>query len=149
MSYMDHPPTFPGRVLSEKFEANTAKIGAHKLGILWQKPSFANWYTESGNNFRVGNFWESWWQNVLWGDFSVVCVAGGLVRKRKVRWSEFDFWRHVVRKFGEKGVGEGTRKTACPKTSIFYFRLFCINRTIWPIGRRPSLLYQIAIEAWH
>ena len=62
----------------------------------------------------------------------LTCVAGGLVRRRKIRWGEFDFWRHVEQiqkeeKNWREGGGGGTRKTACPQTSIFYFRLFVLT----------------------
>ena len=52
------------------------------------------------------------------------------------------------RKIGGKGVGEGTRKTACPKTNIFisaslYKQNYLTNR------KAPAPSYQIAIEACH
>ena len=43
-------------------------------------------------------------------------ISGAMLNKFKRR-----------RNIGGKGVGEGTRKTACLQTSIFYFRLFVLT----------------------
>ena len=38
----------------------------------------------------------------------LACEAGGLVRRRKIRWGEFDFWRHVEQiQKEEKNLREG------------------------------------------
>ena len=84
----------------------------------------------------------------------VACVAGGLVRRRKIRWGEFDFWRHVEQyqkevKNCREGGGVGDENNRLPANYHFLFPPLCISRTIWPIGRRPSPSHQIAIEAWH
>ena len=49
----------------------------------------------------------------------IACVAGGLVRRRKIRWGEFDFWRHVEQtqkeeKNWREGGGGGDEKDRLP-----------------------------------
>ena len=54
-------------------------------------------------------------------------------------------------KGGEKleGRGWGRGQERPPACKLAFFISASLYRTIWPIGRRPSPSYQIAIEAWH
>ena len=50
----------------------------------------------------------------------IACVAGGLARRRKIRWGKLDFWRHVEQiqkeeKNWREGGGGGDEKDRLPE----------------------------------